>query len=211
MMERKPWKLAACILGVAAIFATAVQAQEVTSNVVGYVKVDLVGGVNSLLSTPFNQVDGSANTVSNVIGDQLPAGSSVFTWDGGAYVPATNLPVVGWQPSDLSLARGVGFFVATDGDASLLLLGEVPEDDTTLNLAAGNTLTGNPVPVDMTLSTSGLAGAPAGSSLFFWDGAGYVPATNLPVVGWQPDAALPPGEGFFVALDAPYDWTEPAP
>lgn len=211
MMRKNPWTLAACVLGAAVFAVSAVQAQEVASNIVGYVKVDVTQGQITLLSTPFNQVDGSANTVANVIGDQAATGSSVFTYNGASYDSATNLPVIGWSPGDLALPRGTGFWLDPGANGTLLLMGEVPEDATQLDLVAGDNLVGTPVPVEMTLTTSGLAAAPAGTSAFFWDGSGYQSATSLPVIGWSPDSALQIGEGFWVSLGADFSWTEPAP
>lgn len=211
MMRKNPWKLAACVFGAAVLVVSALPAQEVASNIVGYVKVDLMAGDFSLLSTPFNQVDGSANTVAGVIGDQVGDGSSVFVYNGANYDAATKLPVIGWSPGTLELARGAGFWIQANADATVLLMGEVPEEDTTVSLVAGDNLVGNPVPVESTLTASGLAGTPAGTSAFFWNGSGYDAATSLPVVGWSPDSALQIGEGFWVNIAGDFDWTEPAP
>jgi hypothetical protein len=192
----------------------AVQAQDVTSNVVGYVKVDLLANQPSLLATPFDQVDGTANTVANVLGDQVGTGSTLFWWDGAGY-QAVNKTLVGWSGGGAqALPRGTGFWLQTPADTTVLLLGNVPEQDTNLTVVAGqNNLMGNPVPVDnLAVSASGLNAAPIGTQLFFWDGSAYVGASKS-LVGWGA-AAMGIGEGMWVALPAgatDYAWTEPAP
>ena len=208
MMQKHPWKLAAGLVAATAIMVGAVQAVEVTSNVVGYVKIDVTAGGNNLLSTPFDQVDGSDNLVSLVVGEQVAPGSVIFKYVADTYVGSTKFPA-GWT-NDFALNRGDGFWLRTTADASVLLMGEVPEEDTTLSLAAGNTLTGMTVPVEMTMDDSGLSAAPLGSTAFFWDGAAYVGATKFPA-GWTPNAAVVPGEGFWVTAQGDFDWTEPAP
>jgi hypothetical protein len=178
------------------------------------VKVDLLANQPSLLATPFDQVDGTANTVANVLGDQVGTGSTLFWWDGAAY-QAVNKTLVGWSGGGAqALPRGTGFWLQTPADTTVLLLGNVPEQDTNLTVVAGqNNLMGNPVPVDnLALSASGLNGAPIGTQLFFWDGSAYVGASKS-LVGWGA-AAMGIGEGMWVALPAgatDYAWTEPAP
>ena len=209
MMQKHSWKLAAGLVAATAIMVGVAQAAEVTSNVVGYVKVDVEAGANNLLSTPFNQVDGSASTVSNVLGDQVAPGSTVFAYDSAiGYVGSTKFPDA-WT-NDLPMPRGAGWWLKTTANASVLIMGEVPEEDTTLAMATGSTLTGLTVPVEMTMDDSGLSAAPLGSTAFFWDGGAYVGATKFPA-GWTPNSDLAPGEGFWVTAQGEFDWTEPAP
>ena len=216
MMQKSPWKLVAGVLVASAVMIGAVQAAEVASNIVGYVKVEMPAGGIYLLSTPFDQVDGTANTVDKVLGDQLPANSVVFAWNGASYDSSNNLPF-GWSPPDLDLARGTGWWVSLEAesiteDQSVLIMGEVPESDITIALTEGDNLVGNPVPVEMLLSVSGLATAPDSTVAFFWNGASYDSANKL-VFGWSPDSALAIGEGFWLTLPAgsSFDWMEPAP
>lgn len=211
MMQKRSWKLAAGSLIAAVAMVSAAFAQEVTSNIVGYVKVDVVGGQFSLLSTPFDQVDGSANTVNNVLGDQLGAGTSVFAWDpvGASYTAANRLGPI-WTNGDTALPRGSGFWVNPGADATLLLMGEVPDAQTDINIVAGPNLVGNPVPVEMALNDSGLSAAPAGSSIFFWTGAGYTPSNKLGP-NWIPNETLALGEGLWLISGGDFLWTEAAP
>jgi hypothetical protein len=192
----------------------AVQAQEVTSNIVGYVKVDMLANQQYLLATPFDQVDGTANTIENVIGDQMGVGTNLFYWDGGAY-QGVSKSIVGWGAGGATpLPRGSGFWLQSPADASLLLMGNVAEQDAVLTVVAGqNNLMGNPVPIDNFLvADSGLNDSPVGTQLFFWDGAAYVGASKS-IVGWG-TTLMGAGEGMWVALPpgaTDYTWTEPPP
>lgn len=210
-MMQKSWKLAMGCIAAVAIMATNVRAQdEIASNVVGYVKVALEAGQLSLLAQPFDQVDGSANTVSTVLGNQVPGSTVVNVWDaeGGGYVSALRTPV-GWS-ADLPLIRGDGFWINSPSAVEVLLMGQVPEEDSVIDIPAGLALYGNPVPVEKALVDSGLNAAPGGTVLYFWDGAGYVSVIKTPV-GWSAQTTIGMAEGLWIETPAAFQWTEPTP
>jgi hypothetical protein len=210
-MMQKSWKLAMGCIAAVAIMATNVRAQdEIASNVVGYVKVALEAGGLSLLAQPFDQVDGSANTVNSVLGTQVGTGTTVYVWDaeGGAYATASR-SAFGWS-ADVPLTRGDGFWIQSPAAAEILLMGQVPEADSVIDVDAGVSLYGNPVPVEKTIVDSGLNAAPMGTTLFFWDGSGYVTVSKS-AFGWPAGTNLGMAEGFWMQAASAFQWTEPAP
>jgi hypothetical protein len=54
------------------------QAQTTSANIVGYAKVTATGGELSLVALNFTP---SSTAVSDLIGDQLPSGSTLHIWD----------------------------------------------------------------------------------------------------------------------------------
>ena len=117
--------MTAAVLTCAASIASA---QTVTSaNIVGYNKIATVNGDLVLAGVPFN---GVSNTVSEILGDTLPMGTKVFTFNGASYdsvyygevkesqggfpptfvVVGTNWTFTGQEIADLIVPLGSGFF-----------------------------------------------------------------------------------------------------
>lgn len=210
-MMQKSWKLAMGCIAAVAIMATNVRAQdEIASNVVGYVKVALEAGGLSLLAQPFDQVDGSANTVNSVLGSQVPGQTRVYAWDAeaGDYAGTTR-GVLGWS-ADLPLTRGDGFWIQSPSAVEVLLMGQVPEEDSVIDIPAGLALYGNPVPVESALADSGLNTAPAQTRLYLWDGTDYIGITKG-VLGWSAQTNIGMAEGLWIDAPSAFQWTEPAP
>jgi hypothetical protein len=210
-MMQKNWKLAMGCIAAVAIMATNVRAQdEIASNVVGYVKVALEAGQLSLLAQPFDQVDGSANTVNSVLGDQVPNATTVNVFDaeGGGYAGASR-GLFGWDV-DLPLTRGDGFWIKSPSAVEILLMGQVPEGDSVIDIPAGVSLIGNLVPVETALADSGLNAVPNGTVLTFWDGTGYV-GIGKGLFGWDQETNIGMAEGFWINIPSAFQWTEPAP
>ena len=67
---------------VVAFAATVAQAQTTSANIVGYSKINAVGGELSLVALNF---ESSSTTVADLIGDQLPANSKIHLWNGTGY------------------------------------------------------------------------------------------------------------------------------
>ena len=62
-------------LAVVTFAAVAVQAQTTSDNIVGYSKVNAVGGELSLVALNF---EAASTTVADLIGNQLPANSKLY-------------------------------------------------------------------------------------------------------------------------------------
>lgn len=201
------------------------QTNVLSQNAVGYVKVTIDAGDLALLRYDFEQIDGSASTLSNTVGDQVPSGSNAYMWDRSAksWVLAAK-GTRGWSP-DAAVARGDAFFLQVAAGAAepaydVFLLGEVPgannnADSTVVDNVEGDAV-GFPYPAATALSAMDMATqAASGASVYLWDQVNQAWAT--PVTkgsrGWASDPTIEPGEGFFIvtAVGAPIDATEVKP
>lgn len=180
------------VIGAAALAcASIVTAQTVTSaNIVGYNKVTAVKDLN-FFGAPFS--DGTNSLlVSEVLGDGLPIGSTVFSYNGGysqskyeeqtRLIPGTIPPqfeVIGtnWAP-DVELDLAAGYIVTIPDEAPEasydgIASGEVLLDDSfSTDISAGLNLLANPYPVTQTVTNMGFTGASVGDTIFTYDG-GY--------------------------------------
>lgn len=194
------------------------QTNVLSQNAVGYVKVSIDAGTLALVSQAFVDIDGNPQTMSTVVGDQLPNASRAFIWDSGAqqfgqesFVPAAKGADPTWTPDTNVLEPGVGFFLecATGGDPSydVYLLGEVPSAATTdLTTVPGLTMQGFPYPATEAWTNTATAQAAVnGDRLFLWDQGGqqydqisFVPAAKGADPTWSDESIqLAPGEGYF--------------
>lgn len=212
-MRTKALFSAAAALAVGAITA---QAQVYSVNIVGYVNQDAVGGNFNLIQNP---LDNGTNTLESVLGGS-PAGSVAFVWNGAGYDAASVGAKSGvWAP-DLSIPTGVGMFFKPTANHSTTYVGEVvagPGESVTNSLAGGAfDLTGSLLPLGTasiaTDTAYGLTGAPAGSTIFKWNGGGYDAASVGAKSGlWAPDLGMDVAESFFIKPAASFDWVQQLP
>ncbi|MDZ4200237.1 MAG: hypothetical protein U1E27_13245 [Kiritimatiellia bacterium] len=133
----------ACAAG-AILFALLVSGSE-ARNAVGYIKKSVPAGF-SMMSIPFEQIGGSAQTLDSVFGEKLPDTSEVilYTQDGG-YNTYTYFEGDGWydenfEPAGMAqLPRGIGFWVKNTAasEIEIMLRGQVPTKDKAITLSSG--------------------------------------------------------------------------
>ena len=82
------------------------QAQTTSDNIVGYAKVTATGGELSLVALNFTP---SSTAVSDLIGDQLPAGSTLHIWDkaNGTYASVNKSARGGWGSATINLGEAL--------------------------------------------------------------------------------------------------------
>lgn len=201
---------------VLACAASVVTAQTVTSaNMVGYTKVQAIGGQLTLVSLNFAEQD---VPVVNLIGDQLPSGSVLFVWDKTtqAYTGYTKAARGGW-PVGSSISSGEAFWIQASGAATnqVILAGEVLLAATnTVALPLGLTATGYYYPVETLWTDTDLSvQLPSGSVLFKWDGSQYDGYTKAARGGWSTATGVTvgPNEGFWVSTPSAINWSEVRP
>ncbi len=219
-------KIVVAMLGVAtaATMAFGQTNQVLSRNAVGYIKLNIDKGDFAMIQNPFINLAGSDYTVTNLFGDQLPSGSSVFIWDeaGQTYV-SENKGFGGWFPGTNVLDPGNGFFLtigaaAPSNNYSIFMMGEVPDRFTqptgTVPYVNGFSMVGYPFPVTTEVTNTTLAAnLPSGSTVFLWDQAGqtYV-SENKGFGGWFPGTnVLNPGAAFFLSTTVSTNWVEPKP
>lgn len=216
------------VMAAGALFAASAvqsQADTVTSvNVVGYYSVTIPSNGVALV-TPVLE-DFGAGTVADLIGDQLPSGSSVYIWDRSlnGYVSAGKTRS-GWTGTGAAnvLLRGDAIWLVPPKDntqRTVTFMGEVPgsynlAETTTVYSISGADAVGYAYPVDVLWTNTTLAQAlPTGASLYTWDtvSQGYLNFGKTRS-GWGTANALTikAGQGFWVVTSTPIDWQEVAP
>jgi hypothetical protein len=194
-------KLLAAAAILAAGFAT-VQAQNVYSlNVVGYVNLTLKPGYN--LITP-QLKDASGSTSVNVLLTNAPAladNSTFFGWNAGAQTFTDASIWVGTPPdgpawylsdfSDFSAAtapRGNSYFIFNAGgsDATLTLVGEVPQGANSVTVPNNYGFLGDFVPASQEISTNGFPIAD-NATVFTWNATAQTYTDALIGVAAPPD------------------------
>lgn len=198
--------------------------QVLSRNAVGYVKVTVPKDGLAMVRLDFENLQGVDNTVTNLIGDQLPTGASAFIWDkqSASYV-SEGKTRGGWLPGTNVIDRGDGFFLAVPSSAvsneyQVFLMGEVPDrftaPTTTVTGVTGINLLGFPYPVQVAWTNVGLAkNGATGDALFTWDVntqsyANYGKTRG----GWSdPNLIIQPGQSFWYQSAATQDWSEVKP
>ena len=189
-------------VAVLACAASIVSAQTVTSaNMVGYTKVNAVGGQLTMCALNFET--GGA-TLQELIGTDVPNLSGLFLWDvsAGAYVTASLGSRGTWSP-DLVLELGDAFWIqaAGSGTNELIFSGEVLITDSVITVPSGLAMVGYGYPVDQDWQNTQIsADLPNLSGLFVWDNdtQSYTTYAKGSRGTWNGNPGLGPTEGFWV-------------
>jgi hypothetical protein len=209
-------KITAILLGtlIASSAALASTNQVLSRNAVGYVKVDAPAGLN-MVSVDFQEISGGNFSVTNLIGNQLPSGSSVFIWDRASSTYRQELRTrSGWSPGTNIISRGQGMFIQSPSATSLFFMGEVPDSSTapstTLANVTGLGMLSYPYPVDVAWTNTQLAqSGVSGDSLIVWDvdTQGYVQYLRTRS-GWgaATNLVLKPGQAFWFSTSTNINW-----
>jgi len=182
-------------------------AQAVYSvNVVGYVNYPAKAPF-SMISNPLNNTAG--NTLNNIL-PSVPIGTTIYTWDGTAFVSSVFFGT--WAPN-LTLNPGDGAFINLAADTTLTWVGEVMQGALSNPVPLGFSIKSSQVPQSLKLENSptntvdpGL-GFPAalGDTIYFYRGGTYVSSVYF---GTFAPAAIPAiGEAFWVNTGAAKTWT----
>ena len=192
------------------------QAQTTSDNIVGYAKVTATGGELSLVALNFTP---SSTAVSDLIGDQLPAGSTLHIWDkaNGTYASVNKSARGGWGSATINL--GDAFWIQAAGSDSheIILSGDVNTAAVNSStIAAGIDATGLFFPVETTFGTTDLSSSlAAGSSIHIWDDASQSYSTYNKTTrgGWGAAAnvVVGPTTGFWVQSVNSISWDESRP
>jgi len=217
-MKNKTLLIAAAAL-VAGVVSS--EAQVYSANIVGYANVVLQGGYN-LICNPLD--DGNGNNLTNLIKANLPAKSSVTTWNTGVqgYNGAINGAGGTWAANTV-LPPGMGFFVKNGTAASPAVtntfVGSIPATGgTTTNALVNNfTLVGSQMPYgaanlftdpNINLVNSGLAGK---SSVTTWN-TGLQGYNGAVLFSAATPTALTVGQAIFIkSVQGPTNWVETLP
>ncbi len=183
--------------------ATVGSAQTVTSaNIVGYSKVNPVGGELSLVALNFDA--GSANTLEDLIGQSVPNLTWVYLWDvdAGAYESAQLSARGSWTPN-LEVELGDAFWIqpAGSGTNEVVFSGEVLVEDAIVTLPAGVSMLGYGYPVNLEWQSTQMSSDLDNLSwVFTWDQGtqAYISAQKSARGSWTANPSIGVTEGFWV-------------
>ena len=223
------------ILAAAALVAGSALAAEVLSvNAVGFIQTTCPAGEYTALSYPFygNEDGGGTKWVDTPIAQNAAVGSQVYFWNGsvwtvGAYVQGRTGADWDATAKAKTLAPGECFLYKPAEEQDAVVSGEVP-DDATIDLAitggGAYTALGLPYPAEKAWTDTEIAAsAPVGAQVYFWNGSVWTVGAYVQGrtgADWDATAkakTLAPGEGFLYKLPAneadatiaavrPYDW-----
>ena len=135
--------------------ATASADAVYSSNVVGYVNVDITAGWNLIA----NPLDSGNNVLSNVIPD-APYNTSVYKMVNGEYkITIFDEDEEAWYPEDFTLNPGEGVFINAPEAFTITFVGEVKAGFHSVPLPAGWSIVSSPTPVAGDLNEIGLTSA----------------------------------------------------
>lgn len=196
----------------AALAVTAVTASADTiysSNVVGYVNLDLVPGWNMIA----NPLDAGVNTLEALI-QGVPDGTSVMKFkDGGFTALSTYDELFEEWGVNYEINPGEGFFINVSEATTVTFVGEVKAGNHTVTIPAGWSMVGSPTPVAGTLAAIGFVGPVVedGDSVMAWNPAAqaYTPMNSYDELfeEWGFDQTVDVGGAFFVNKASASTWT----
>jgi len=156
--------------------AAASMAQVYSQNAVGFYTLSLGPGFN-LVANQLNNGDNNVNTLMPPT-TALPEGASLLTWNVGLQKfndADAWFAGYGWYDADLNpsstvLEAGGGAFIQMPPgqNASVVLVGEVPQGSLTTQVSPGFQIISQLTPQAIGLETTGFPAA-EGDSLLFWD------------------------------------------
>lgn len=196
----------------AALAVTAVTASADTiysSNVVGYVNLDLVPGWNMVA----NPLDAGVNTLNNLM-QGVPDGTQVFKFVNGAWNAgsAYDAEFEEWS-ADFQINPGEGMFVKVNEACTVTFVGEVKAGAHSVDLPAGWSMVASPTPVAGTLADIGLT-APAvndADQVFVWSSTtqSYLSGNSYDEEfdEWSSEQTVDVGEAFLLKKSAATTWT----
>lgn len=186
--------------------ATASADAVYSSNVVGYVNVDLAKGWNMIA----NPLDSGNNMLSSVI-PTAPYNTAVYKFENGAYLTPSifDEDEEAWT-IDYSLNPGEGVFINAPEAFTVTFVGEVKAGFHTVELPAGWSIVSSPTPVAGTLEEIGLTSAVDFNDAVykFENGAYLTPSIfDEDEEAWSIDYNIAVGEAFFLKKASASIWT----
>jgi hypothetical protein len=189
-------------VAVLACAASMVSAQVTSANIVGYTKVEAVGGELTLAAVNF---DTGGVLLSDVIpSGTLPANSSVYKWDKTTKSYAvSSLNARGAWNNNFTLNLGDALWIQAAGTDTneIVFSGEVLTDVASITLPNGIVATGYYYPVSQSWTATQMASdLVSGSTVYIWDAGSqsYISASKNARGAWNANPTIDPQSGFWV-------------
>lgn len=193
-------------LSAAAASALAFSASAaVSSNIVGYVKLNLPAGY-TLVSNPLDNTNPNGNTIGSLFGS---IDIAVSRWTGSGFATSDIVAGAGVvSGDDFVLAPGESVFVNVTAPTSVTLVGEALIGTQATAVTAGNNFVASKIPLSGTFTDLGLTPSD-GSTVSTWNGTSYVTYDYVEGVGYiQPEPTVAVGQGLVVNALTPFTWTK---
>jgi hypothetical protein len=190
-------------VSVAAVSLASTASAAVSSNIVGYVKLNLAQGLN-LVTNPLNNTATDGNKVGSIFGG---IDCSILRWNGTGFVSTDILAGVGVvNGDDFTWAPGEAVFVDVAAATSVTTVGDALVGAQTTPIAIGNNFVGSKIPIDGTATDLGLQ-PPDGSTVLTWGATGYTAWDTLGGGVWPVgEPSFTVGQGFVVQASAAFSW-----
>lgn len=194
--------------------ALASAASAASSNIVGYVKVNLKPGLN-LIANPLNNTNPNGNKISSLFAGLT---CSVLRWQGSSF-QSTDLfqgTVLGGPDADV--LPGEAVFVDIGETVSVTMVGEALVGTQTVAVGANNSFVASKIPLSGTATDLGLQPAGAISALTWnntlskFDSYDYFPGAGW--IGSLGEPSFAVAQGFLVQSGEAFSWVKtftPAP
>ncbi|MBX3732490.1 MAG: hypothetical protein KF791_07840 [Verrucomicrobiae bacterium] len=192
-------------LSAAAVALASTATAAVSSNIVGYVKLNLKSGLN-LVTNPLDNTAANGNNVSTIFGG---IDCSILRWTGSGFVGTDILAGVGVVGGDdFALVPGMGVFVDVGADTSVTTVGDALIGTQATALVVGNNFVSSKIPIAGTATELGLT-PPDGSTVLTWTGTGYTAFDTLGDGIWPVgEPSFTVGQGFVVQTTEAFTWTK---
>ena len=173
-MRTKTLLIAAAALAVGIISS---EAQVYSQNVVGYVNLSVAASGYTVVTMPLDyDGTGTNNTVSAIIGTNLPVGSSIQNWSGTGFA-GNSYSKKGWASPSQTYNPGEGVFIYNPSNyvVSLTIVGTVLQGGMTNGYVLPNSysVVGGQFPVQGGISSTFGYIPSIGDSVQTWNGTGF--------------------------------------
>jgi hypothetical protein len=198
--------LLAAVLGVATV-ATSLAQTVYSVNVVGYVNVPLVQGLN-LIANPLDNQAANGNTV-GILFAGVPEGTTIFKFSAASGTYSANGFEFGeWANPSQTLEPGEGAFVSVPSAVTVTFVGEVRQGTLTTPIIQGLQIVSSQVPQAGGIQTV-LGYPPAdGDTVYVWNQTTQGYSTLGYEFGeWSAEPNLDVGEAVFLSASSAKSWT----
>jgi hypothetical protein len=211
-MQNNNMRTKTLLIAAAALVAGIVssEAQVYSANVVGYVSLTVSNGFTAV-TTPLD-IDGTGtnNTVTSVIGTNLPVNSQILTWNGSGFNVNSYISVKGapaaWTVPNATINPGAGYFINNPSNTTTLtIVGTVLQGGLTNGYIAspGFSFVGSVFPVAGGITTTYGYTPSVSDQVLTWNGNGYNVNNFISIKGapasWSSgEPQLSIGQGVFV-------------
>jgi hypothetical protein len=179
--------------------------ESAPSEVVGYVKYDLVAG-NNTIALPMDQ----PYNLASELGDEIGASAVAYFNSASQVWESANSTPFGWT-GDFGISNAQALWVSLDAAGTFYSLGAMPETIPSYNLVAGNNMIMLPLNKSDLILASLIGADIAASAVAIFNSSTQVwESANSTPFGWTGDFDTAIGDPLWISTDAAGTWPAPA-